>query len=49
MPAENISIESLTNGEKIVLAAIEITSVPHVSVIGDGTKPVEEIVSQYKI
>ncbi|MEY8574743.1 DUF87 domain-containing protein [Oscillospiraceae bacterium 21-37] len=49
MPAENIYIESLTNGEKIALTAIEITSVPHVSIIGDGTKPVEEIVSQYKI
>lgn len=49
MLAENISIESLTNGEKIALATIEITSVPHTSIIGDGTKPIEEIVSQYKV
>lgn len=49
MPSANISLESLTDGEKIALAAIEITSVPHVTVIGDEAKPVEEIVSQYKL
>lgn len=49
MPSANISLESLTNGEKIALAAIEITSVPHATVIGDEVKPVEEIVSQYKL
>lgn len=49
MPSANISLESLTDGEKIALAAIEITSVPHATVIGDEAKPVEEIVSQYKL
>lgn len=48
MPSDNISVECLTNGERIALAAIEITSVPHASVIGDGTKAAEEIVLQYK-
>lgn len=49
MPADFISIERLTGGEKIALAAVEITSVPHVSVIGDGAKTAEEIVTQYKV
>ena len=49
MPSTNISLESLTDGETIALSAIEITSVPHATVIGDEVKPVEEIVSQYKL
>ena len=43
-----ISAESLTNGELIALGAVEITSVPHVSII-DGRQNAEgEIVDRYK-
>lgn len=48
METSNITVKNLSSGEKIALGAMEITSVPHVSVLGDGTKSAEEIVSQYK-
>ncbi len=45
---ENISIKNLTNGELISLEAIEITSLPHVSII-DDKKDSNDIVEQYKV
>ena len=43
-----ISTESLTNGELIALGAIEITSIPHISIIDDRQNAITEIVDKYK-
>ncbi len=48
MPVNNISTESLTNGEIIALDTIEITSIPHISIIDDRQNAVDEIVEKYK-
>ncbi len=48
MNLKNISTESLTNGEKISLGCIEITTIPHSSIIS-GTETQETIVERYKI
>jgi len=43
-----ISTESLTNGEIIALEAIEITSIPHISIIDERENAIVEIVEKYK-
>lgn len=43
-----MTVESLKNGEKIALDAIEITSIPHMSII-DENKRMDEIVERYKM
>jgi hypothetical protein len=48
MFSQNITIENLTNGEYIALGAIEITSTPHVSIIGSGQDDVALIIERYK-
>ena len=48
MPLNCISTESLTNGEMIALGAIEITSIPHISIIDDRQNAITEIVDKYK-
>ncbi len=48
MPLNFISAESLTNGEIIALDALEITSIPHISIIDDRGNAIIEIVEKYK-
>lgn len=48
MPLNRISAESLTNGEIIALAALEIVSIPHISIIDDRKNAIPEIVEKYK-
>ncbi len=48
MNLRNITTESLTSGEQISLGCIEITSVPHVSIISSTESPAS-IVERYKI
>lgn len=43
-----MTVESLKNGEKIALDAIEIISIPHMSIIDDN-KRMDEIVDRYKM
>lgn len=43
-----ISVKSLTNGEYVALSAIEITSIPHISIIDDRQNAVDEINEKYK-
>ena len=43
-----ISTESLTNGEVISLASLEVTSVPHISIIDDRPNAAEEVLLRYK-
>jgi len=43
-----ISTESLTNGEQIALGTIEITSVPHISIIDDKANAIVEVTDRYK-
>ena len=48
MNLANISTESLTNGELVSLGCIEITSIPHVSIIDDANGDTTHIVEKYK-
>lgn len=48
MFSQYISIESLTNGEKIALGAFEVTSCPHISIIDNGREDVGGIIERYK-
>ena len=48
MPLNCISTESLTNGEIIALDALEIVSIPHISIIDDRENAITEIVEKYK-
>ncbi len=48
MALNSISTESLTNGEIIALDTIEITSIPHISIIDDRQNAVDEIIEKYK-
>ena len=43
-----ISVEKLTNGEFVGLSIIEITSIPHLSIIDENRDP-QEIIQQYKV
>ena len=45
---DGISHCKLNSGEVVALTALEITSVPHVSIIGNGQTPSDEIVEKYK-
>ncbi len=48
MISQNISIESLTNGEKIALGAFEVTAIPHASIIKNGREDIGLIIEKYK-
>ena len=48
MSLKYLSDKKLTNGETIALDAIEITSVPHVSIIDDSQGAIVEVVEKYK-
>lgn len=48
MPFSYISTENLTNGEFIALDTIEITSIPHISIIDDAQITISEINEKYK-
>ena len=48
MNLKNISTESLMNGERISLGCIEITSIPHVSIIDKVGASAELVVERYK-
>lgn len=49
MASEYISIEELSDGEKIALGAIEITAIPDISIINDNPNITAEITEKYKI
>ena len=44
----HITTESLTNGEIIALDALEILSIPHISIIDERENAITEIVEKYK-
>ena len=46
--AINISTEKLTDGEAIALGAIEIVSIPHISIIDGRENAITEIVEKYR-
>ena len=48
MNLKNISTESLTNGELISLGCIEITSVPHVSIVDSTGENADLVVERFK-
>ena len=48
MSAYHISTESLTNGELVALGAIEITSIPHISIIDERQGAISDVVEKYK-
>lgn len=48
MISKNITIESLLNGEKIALGALEITAIPHISIIGSGREDINAVLESYK-
>ena len=48
MSTYHISTESLTNGELVALGAIEITSIPHISIIDERQGAIADIVEKYK-
>lgn len=48
MNLKHISTENLTNGELVSLGCIEITSIPHVSIIDNASGNTEFVVERYK-
>ncbi len=48
MTVNNISVETLADGEVTALDVIEIMSIPHVSILNEDRNTVEEIVEKYK-
>lgn len=48
MSTYHISTESLTNGELVALGAIEITSIPHISIIDERQGAIADVVEKYK-
>ena len=48
MLSVQISSESLTNGESIALAALEVTSIPHISIIDERADAPGAVISRYK-
>lgn len=48
MALEFVTTESLVNGEQIALGAIELTSIPHISIIDDRQNAINDIVEKYK-
>ena len=43
-----ISTEDLTGGEKIALSILEITALPHISIIDDRLNAIEDTLTRYK-
>ncbi|MDL2232375.1 ATP-binding protein [Ruminococcaceae bacterium OttesenSCG-928-L11] len=43
-----ISVESLENGETIALGTIEITSIPHISIIDDRKNAITDVLEKYR-
>lgn len=48
MASRSISLETLTGGETIALGALEISSVPHISILDDRPDALEITVEKYK-
>lgn len=48
MSFDHISSENLTNGEFVALEAIELTAIPHISIIDGRENAITEIVEKYK-
>lgn len=48
MQFSEISTEKLTSGEVISLASLEVTSVPHISIIDDNPNASTEVLLRYK-
>lgn len=44
----NISTMGLTSGEVVALGALEITAIPHISIIDDRPNAIEEVLARYK-
>lgn len=44
-----ISTESLTNGEKIALNILEVTTIPHISIIDESSNAIAEVTERYKV
>ncbi len=49
MLSDNITTESLTNGEKIALGILEVTAIPHISIIDETPNAITEITERYKV
>lgn len=45
----HITTESLTNGEQISLGILEVTSIPHISIIDDNPNAIVEVTERYKV
>jgi hypothetical protein len=48
MQLSEVSTEKLTSGEVISLASLEITSIPHISIIDDNSNAAKEVLLRYK-
>lgn len=48
MAGEYITTETLASGEQIALGIVEVTSVPHISIIDDTPNAITEVVERYK-
>lgn len=48
MLGDNITTESLTNGEQIALGILEVTSIPHISIIDETPNAIAEVTERYK-
>lgn len=48
MAFTSISVEKLTDGESIALGAIEILSIPHISIIDERENAISEVLTTYK-
>lgn len=46
---DNITTESLTNGEKIALGTLEVTAIPHISIIDETINGITEVTERYKV
>ena len=49
MVGNNITTESLTNGEQIALGILEVTSIPHISIIDETPNAITEVTERYKL
>lgn len=49
MLSDNITTENLTNGEKIALGILEVTAIPHISIIDETPNAITEITERYKV
>ena len=48
MPFERITTESLINGEIVALGCLEITAIPHISIIDEINSALSDIIEKYK-